>query len=61
MKKIKLTKNDSKKIEKSLNSMNNSVLKGSAIEIVDNLGGLLFNKHSSWNQFDRASSFSSAE
>lgn len=55
MKKFKLTKNDSKKLEKSLNIMDNSVLKGCAIEVVDNQGGLLFNRHSSWNQFDRAS------
>jgi hypothetical protein len=58
MKKIKLTKNDSKNLAKSLNQMENSVLKNCAIEVVDNLGGLLFNRHSSWNQFDRASSFS---
>lgn len=54
MKKFKLTKNDSKNLAKSLNQMENSVLKNCAIEIVDNLGEGAFNRHSSWNQFDRA-------
>jgi len=54
MKKFKLTKNDSKKLEKSVNLMENSVLKNSAIQVVENLGGMVFGRHSSWNQFDRA-------
>lgn len=54
MKKFKLTKNDSKNLGKSLNQLENSALKKCTIDVIDNLGGTVFGRHSSWNQFDRA-------
>ncbi|MDR2205703.1 MAG: hypothetical protein LBE36_06055 [Flavobacteriaceae bacterium] len=56
MKKFKLTETDCKKLEKSVSKFENEVLKKSVINAADSVGGTLFNRHSSWNQFDKASS-----